>query len=171
MQSKKLTLQKGIPVFGWGEDDFNFNVPVTITEEDVCYNLLGALKAMTTSYTLNVSAISSTNYTSASGSAVLAGNTLRVYFQATRSSAPTVGNITDEQMCQLSITHNGKIKDIFNIGFINGNAGAIASFHTSDMSINNNTVTIKLFLASTTATSTNFSGYFSIPVIIDLDKY
>lgn len=27
---KKLTLQKGIPVFDWGEDDFNFNVPVTI---------------------------------------------------------------------------------------------------------------------------------------------
>lgn len=27
---KPLTLQKGIPVFDWGEDDFNFNVPVTI---------------------------------------------------------------------------------------------------------------------------------------------
>ena len=28
--SKPLTLAKGIPVFDWGEDDFNFNVPVTI---------------------------------------------------------------------------------------------------------------------------------------------
>lgn len=28
--TKPLTLQKGIPVFDWGEDDFNFNVPVTI---------------------------------------------------------------------------------------------------------------------------------------------
>lgn len=28
--SKPLTLQKGIPVFDWGENDFNFNVPVTI---------------------------------------------------------------------------------------------------------------------------------------------
>lgn len=27
---KPLTLQKGIPVFDWGEEDFNFNVPVTI---------------------------------------------------------------------------------------------------------------------------------------------
>ena len=27
---KPLTLQKGIPVFDWGEDDFNFNVPVWI---------------------------------------------------------------------------------------------------------------------------------------------
>ena len=28
--TKPLTLQKGIPVFDWGENDFNFNVPVTI---------------------------------------------------------------------------------------------------------------------------------------------
>lgn len=28
--TKKLTLQKGIPIFDWGENDFNFNVPVTI---------------------------------------------------------------------------------------------------------------------------------------------
>jgi hypothetical protein len=27
---KPLTLQKGIPVFDWGEEDFNFNVPVKI---------------------------------------------------------------------------------------------------------------------------------------------
>lgn len=28
--TKPLTLQKGIPVFDWGENDFNFNVPVTM---------------------------------------------------------------------------------------------------------------------------------------------
>lgn len=28
--TKTLTLQKGTPVFDWGENDFNFNVPVTI---------------------------------------------------------------------------------------------------------------------------------------------
>ena len=28
--TKKLPIQKGIPVFDWGENDFNFNVPVTI---------------------------------------------------------------------------------------------------------------------------------------------
>lgn len=28
--SKPLTLLKGVPVFDWGENDFNFNVPVTI---------------------------------------------------------------------------------------------------------------------------------------------
>ena len=28
--TKTLTLGKGLPIFDWGEDDFNFNVPVTI---------------------------------------------------------------------------------------------------------------------------------------------
>lgn len=28
--SKPLTIQKGIPVFDWGENDFNFNVPISI---------------------------------------------------------------------------------------------------------------------------------------------
>ena len=33
--TKPLTLQKGIPVFDWGEDDFNFNVPVKINGVDI----------------------------------------------------------------------------------------------------------------------------------------
>jgi hypothetical protein len=37
--SKPLTLQKGIPVFDWGEDDFNFNVPVTINGVNILEKL------------------------------------------------------------------------------------------------------------------------------------
>lgn len=162
---------KTVPVFDWSEDDFNFNVPVTITDGDKAYNLLGALKAMSTEYTLTTTATASTNYSSASGKAVLVGNTLRLYFQVTRNSAPAVGNITDEEMCSLSITHNGKIKDAYNVGFINGNSGAIASFNTSLDASNTSKLTVKLRLASTTATSTTFSGYFAVPVILNLDKY
>lgn len=36
---KPLTLQKGIPVFDWGENDFNFNVPVTINGVDILEKL------------------------------------------------------------------------------------------------------------------------------------
>lgn len=36
---KPLTLQKGIPVFDWGEDDFNFNVPVTINGVNILEKL------------------------------------------------------------------------------------------------------------------------------------
>lgn len=37
--SKTLTLQKGIPVFDWGEEDFNFNVPVTINGVNILEKL------------------------------------------------------------------------------------------------------------------------------------
>lgn len=36
---KPLTLQKGIPVFDWGEEDFNFNVPVTINGVNILEKL------------------------------------------------------------------------------------------------------------------------------------
>ena len=37
--SKPLALQKGIPVFDWGENDFNFNVPVTINGVNILEKL------------------------------------------------------------------------------------------------------------------------------------
>lgn len=37
--TKKLTMQKGIPVFDWGEEDFNFNVPVTINGVNILEKL------------------------------------------------------------------------------------------------------------------------------------
>lgn len=36
---KELTIQKGIPVFDWGEEDFNFNVPVTINGVNILEKL------------------------------------------------------------------------------------------------------------------------------------
>lgn len=37
--TKPLTIQKGIPVFDWGENDFNFNVPVTINGVNILEKL------------------------------------------------------------------------------------------------------------------------------------
>lgn len=37
--SKQMTLLKGIPVFDWGEEDFNFNVPVTINGVNILEKL------------------------------------------------------------------------------------------------------------------------------------
>ena len=37
--AKPLTLLKGIPVFDWGEEDFNFNVPVTINGVNILEKL------------------------------------------------------------------------------------------------------------------------------------
>lgn len=37
--TKKVTIQKGIPVFDWGEEDFRFNVPVTINGVNILEKL------------------------------------------------------------------------------------------------------------------------------------
>lgn len=37
--TRKVTIGKGIPVFDWGEDDFNFNVPVTINGVNILEKL------------------------------------------------------------------------------------------------------------------------------------
>ena len=37
--TKNTTIQKGIPVFDWGEEDFNFNVPVTINGVNILEKL------------------------------------------------------------------------------------------------------------------------------------
>ncbi len=37
--SRELTIQKGVPVFDWGEEDFNFNVPVTINGVNILEKL------------------------------------------------------------------------------------------------------------------------------------
>lgn len=161
---------KTLPVFDWGENDFNFNVPVTITDGDKAYNLLGALKAMTTAYTLTTTATAGTNYSSASGSATLVGNSLRVWFNVTRKTATGTGDITNETICTLSVNHGGKIKSSYNVGYINGSSGAVSSFTTST-STGSEILTITLALAATTAASTNFAGYFVIPVSLNLDKY
>ena len=38
--TKNTTIQKGIPVFDWGEEDFNFNVPVTINGVNILEKLV-----------------------------------------------------------------------------------------------------------------------------------
>jgi hypothetical protein len=48
--SKSLTLMKGIPVFDWGEDDFQFNVPVYINGNDILAKLT-ALESLISSLT------------------------------------------------------------------------------------------------------------------------
>lgn len=161
---------KTLPVFDWGENDFNFNVPVTITDGDKAYNLLGALKSMTTAYNLATTVTAGTNYSSASGSATLVGNSLRVWFNVTRKTATSVGDITNENVCTLSVKHGGKIKSSYNVGYINGSSGSVSSFTTST-STGSEILTITLALAATTAASTNFAGYFVIPVALNLDKY
>lgn len=168
--SKEIKI-KTKPVFDWGENDFNFNVPVTITDDTGTYNLSGLAKAMSNSYTLSTTGSASTNYTLSSTSAVLVGNSLRVGFKATRSTPTGTGNITDEAICAITVTHNGKIANLFNIGFVSGETGAVTSFAVNNISVNSNTATFIIQVNATTVNTSNFGSYFAIPATLNLNAY
>ncbi len=51
---KRLTLKKGVPVFDWGENDFKFNVPVTIEGEKNYAGKLLDVKGLLNAETLTV---------------------------------------------------------------------------------------------------------------------
>lgn len=160
---------KAIPLFDWGENDFNFNVPVNYTDGAGTFNLSGAAKALTTAYTLTTTVAKGSNYSEASGSALLIGNNLRCHIAATRSSAAS-GNIANEDVCTVTIKHGGKIKSSYNVTFGNGATGNLASLYMSDATNDGDTLTFIARLAATTETA-GISTYFSIPCTLNLDAY
>ena len=46
--TKTITLQRGIPVFDWGENDFNFHVPIKIGDTQLTEAQLQQLLALIT---------------------------------------------------------------------------------------------------------------------------
>jgi hypothetical protein len=161
---------KSIPVFDWGKEDFNFNVPVTITDGYLVYPLLGLCRAMTKTYNCTVSVTAGDNYSSASGSATICGNILRCYVTATRSSAFS-GDGANEVVASVSINHGGKISGMLNVSFSNGSSGAVASLYTSNVSQTEDTLDFNVYIAATAGSTTSISSYFQIPITINLDAY
>lgn len=157
---------KTLPVFDWGEDDFNFNVPVTIQG----FDLGGLIAAFGQSYSLTTTATPATNYTEATGSATLVGNSLRVIFNATRSSNCSVGDIVNEEVVKLNIKHNGKLTSSYNVAFTSASGGGVCSYITSSTT-GTNTLELIVKLNATTVAGTKFSGAFVIPVLLNLNKF
>ena len=158
------------PVFDWGKDDFNFNVPVYVDG----VNLSGAAKALSTSYSLPVQFIvngavyndETTNIT-----AYLMGGNLRIYVDAKRNSSIAAGNVANEKILTVRINHGGKIKDYLNVNSISGNIGGVASFVTANGSNTDGILTLDVMLCAVANASTEFSCAFTMPVILDLEKY
>jgi hypothetical protein len=160
---------KTTPIFDWGENDFKFNVPV-YTADGLC--LSGAAKALTNSYTLETTVTKGSNYSTASTSnAVLLGNNLRCYIAATRSSAPTAGNIANEVVASMSIKHGGKIKASYITSFTNGSTGGVSSFSLINAENDGETLSFDITLAATTTTDTGLATYFIIPCVLNLEAY
>ena len=157
------------PVFDWSGKDFNFNVPVYVDG----LNLSGAAKALTNSYPLETTVTAGANYTTATGDAYLVGNMLRCTMNLVRATSPEVGNITNETCCTYKIYHNGKIKEVLYDAIVISATGGVAAFSPTGLSYDStdNSVSFRVTLNATTMAGRDFSSYFSLPVVIDLDKY
>lgn len=156
---------KATPVFDWGEGDFKFNVPVYAGN----YSLHAANRAISITMMLDCACSAGANYSSAYTNycAYLNGNVLNIYFSATRSSAAS-GNITDEVMASFTITHNGYINNAFGTSFITNQLGAC---EVSNFDNDGETLTFDVKLTATAISSSYFSGYFNVPVVVNTNMY
>jgi hypothetical protein len=123
-----------------------------------------------TYYNLNTTITPGENYSSASGSAALVGNMLRVQFSATRKSAAN-GNISNETVASFSIAHGGKITGGFAVSIGNGTSGHLANMVVSSVACTETALTFKVTLTATGGETTDVNPYFAIPVTIDIDKF
>lgn len=166
--SQEITV-RFLPIFDWGGDDFNFNVPVAITDDTRSYNLLGLARAMSTVYELPVTTSAGTNWTVTGAGAYLIGGSLRVNFGANRSSAVN-GNIDNETVLTMTVKHDGKIGATYNMGFSSAGTGAACTFVTN--ATNDGTdLTIIINLAATATSTSSVGAYFTMPCRLDLDKF
>lgn len=159
------------PIFDWSSKDFNFNVPVTITDGYQVFPIMGLFNAMTKAYNCQVSVDPGANYIIDSATATIVGNNLRCYFNATRTTASATGNITNETVCRFSIYHASKIAGMLHISFINGGADGLASFQTANSSQTEDTLDFTVTLTATHAATTNFSAFFSVPITLRLEAF
>lgn len=129
------------------------------------------LKNIFQSTSLTTKVTKGNNYSKVSGSCILTGNVMRVYCSATRSSAPSVGNITNEVVASFEVTHNGKISSAISMsGGIYG-SGGVNSFYVNNISVNNNTITFDVSLSATTLGATDFDTCILVPVSINFEAY
>lgn len=156
------------PIFDWSETDFNFNVPITVNG----LNLSGAAKALSTIYNLDTTGTTGgTNWTVSSFTAQLIGNQVRCAYSWTRSSATGAGNITNEEVASVKLKHSGKIKAAYGSGFSSGSTGSVATYTTANAENDGTYLTFNVNIAATASALTSSSGTFTLPVVLNLDKY
>ena len=146
---------------------FTPNYPAATTN----YNITGLFKAITSTYQLTATATAGTGYTVEEVSAYLTGNMLRMYIRVIRSSNATAGDMTNEKVAAVKVTHSGKISGMNNISFSSGTRGAVASFNTTNISTSDTTLEFDIELCATSAAENDWSSYFTVPVKINPDKY
>ena len=123
-----------------------------------------------TYYDLKTTVTPGSGYSSATGSATLVGNMLRVQFSATRASAAS-GNISNETVATFSIEHGGKITGGFAVSIGNGTSGHLANMVVGSVACTSTALTFKVTLTATGGDTTDINPYFAMPVTIDISKF
>jgi hypothetical protein len=123
-----------------------------------------------TYYDLDTTVTPGENYSSASGSATLVGNMLRVRLSADRTS-PADGNISNETVATFSIAHGGKITGGFAVSIGNGTSGHLANMLVASVACNETALTFKITLTATGGETSSVNPFFAIPVLIDITKF
>lgn len=218
------------PIFDWGENDFNFNVPVgmsnnnritgttkegtvlnafqpcngnnnlvigyggyteqigatnlygndvniltntdlTVNNGTSVYSILGAMKAMTTAYELTTTVTAGSGYSDCEATAYLVGNNLRIYLKATRSSNSGTGDIVNETVMTVKVTHSGKIKNLYATGFANSATGAPATFFADTSKTDDNNYTLSIKLCGASVADNAWSAHFVMPCTLNLSAY
>lgn len=131
------------------------------------------MKALTTAYSssLDVTVTAGDNYSSVTGKCVLVGNQLRCSMEATRSSAYSAGDITNEIVCSFTIDTKNKVKSCYSTSFINSVSGSVASFYTANVNTTDGVITFDVKLCATASSGSMFNTFWSMPATLNLNGY
>jgi hypothetical protein len=164
---------KAFPVFDWGEDDFNFNVPVKFSYEGGTTStaLVGMATALSNVYNFTVTSTNGTGWTVTAKTAALIGGQLRFSFNATRSTALAAGNNANEDIGSFTIKHKGKLSQAGNTSFISGATGPVCSFVTTNLALGDEDLTFTVQLAANSHQFTQLGGFVILPVALNLEAF
>lgn len=130
-----------------------------------------ALRSLFTNRTLSCTVTKGTNWSSAVVGAALVGNCLRLNLDATRKSASSVGNITNEQVCTVKIDTQGYVKTIYNMSFCSGSSGPVATFATTGLAMSDGILSVDIYMVATERAVTDTTAYFTMVVVPDIEAH
>ena len=102
----------------------------------------------------------------------MVGNVLQVYFNAERSANTTAGNITNETVLTFTINHGGKVTTGLSVGELcRSSSGQLSGLYYRYSNVDENTLQVKVVLASTHVALTAVRGLALLPMDLNVAAY
>lgn len=143
---------------------------ISASNDGTWYSLLGAAKAMASTYEFEPTITAGSNYQNCTASCSLIGNCFRLGVTAERKTAAGIGNIDNETVMTITFNHGGKIEVLYRVDFPNGTTGGLAGLDAQTTTSGNET-TITVRLCSTTTNLININAYTCMPANIHLKAF